>query len=63
MSMATKLATTVTYLDGFLHIMSPGLAISSDKLKPLYLHYQNFCGYHTGQGGNLQWGVFAHEII
>ena len=53
MSKATKLGKVETYLEGLLPIKLLDLS-SSDKLKPLYLHYQSVYGPQTWQDGDLR---------
>ena len=56
--MATKLDRILTYCEGLLGTKSHDSLItrfgkSSDKLKPLYLHYQDVFGQQTWQGSDL----------
>ena len=61
MAMATKLVMVESYLEGLLPIKLLDLW-SSDKLKPLYLHYQSDYDLQTWQSGDLCLGVYAQKV-
>ena len=44
-------------------LWSRNLAVSSDKLKPLYLHYNSAYGHQIWKNGDLLWGALSHKLI
>ena len=64
--MGTKRGWMLTYLKWFAEryttLWSRGLARSSDKLRPLYLHNHNDYGQQISQHGNLTWWAPANKV-
>ena len=52
-----------SYLWTHMDLQSHGLARSRDKLKPLYLYYQNGYSQETWQDGDISWGALTHKVI
>ena len=63
---ATKLNRTVTCHEGLrpinMTLLSLVLAKSRDKLKVLYLPYQNGYGHQAMQDGNIPWWGTSHNV-
>ena len=53
-------APTHNFTHTFGHAVLPR---SRDKLKQLYLYYQNVYGHQIRQGGGLPWGSPTHKVI